>query len=62
MTEQSPHDRQGLTILAKQAADLAEMYAASLEKCPTALTPEAIRGVYRAADKWSALLKATAAS
>jgi hypothetical protein len=46
--------------LAKQAADLAEMFAASLEKCPTALTDEAIRATYRVVDKWSALLKATA--
>jgi hypothetical protein len=58
--EQLEHSRAALVILAGQAADLAEMFAASLKEHPTALTDEAIRGVYRAVDGWSALLKATA--
>jgi hypothetical protein len=60
--EQLEHYRDTLVIQAEQAADLAERFAASLKKCPTALTSEAIRGVYRAVDRWSALLKATAAA
>jgi hypothetical protein len=58
--ERLEHYRAGLVIHAEQAADLAEMFAASLKECPTALTAEANRGVYRAADRWSALLKSTA--
>jgi hypothetical protein len=60
--ERLEHFRAGLVIHAEQAADLAGLFAASLKKCPTALTSEAIRGVYRAVDRWSALLKATAAA
>jgi hypothetical protein len=60
--EQLEHYRDALVIQAEQAADLAGLFAASLKKCPTALTSEAIRGVYRAVDRWSALLKATAAA
>jgi hypothetical protein len=58
--ERLEHYRAGLVIHAEQAADLAEMFAASLKECPTALTDEAIRATYRAVDRWSALLKATA--
>jgi hypothetical protein len=60
--EQLEHYRDALVIQAEQAADLAGLFAASPKKCPTALTSEAIRGVYRAVDRWSALLKATAAA
>jgi hypothetical protein len=60
--ERLEHFRAGLVIHAEQAADLAGLFAASLKECPTALTPEAIRGVYRVVDRWSALLKATAAA
>jgi hypothetical protein len=60
--EQLEHHRSGLVVLAEQAADLAEMFSASMKASPTALTGEAIRATYRVVDRWSALLKATAAA
>jgi hypothetical protein len=53
---------EGLVVLAEQAADLAEMFSASIKASPSAISDEAIRGVYRVVDRWSALLKATAAA
>jgi hypothetical protein len=60
--ERLEHYRFTLATQAEQAGDLAERFAVSLKECPTALTPEAIRSVYRVVDRWSALLKSTAAA
>jgi hypothetical protein len=50
--EKLEHSRAGLVIHANQAADLAEMFSASMKASPSAITDEAIAGVSRAAAAW----------
>lgn len=54
-SETLAHYRSALVIHAEQAADLAEMFYASIKEVPSAITDEARSGVYRAAEAWKKL-------